>query len=70
MSGVIPYITLQNNTLTKIKQVKNDEKWDGELSYLSFWGWYGMGWVGVVCDGVGGGGVSYVQFLEECCPNK
>ena len=25
---------------------------------------------GVVWGGVGGGGVSYVQFLEECCPNK
>ena len=36
--GVIPFIKLQNDIWTTVT-VKNDEKWDGELSHWSIFGW-------------------------------
>ena len=38
--GVIPFIKLQNDTYTTVKRLKlNDEKWDGEVSHVSVFGW-------------------------------
>ena len=36
ISGGIPFVKLQNDTETT---VKNDEKWDGKLIHLPVFGW-------------------------------
>ena len=39
ISGVIPFVKLQNGIETAVKQWKNNEKWDGKFIHLPVFGW-------------------------------